>query len=359
MGLGNADVGAAQARQHARGRRPADVAISSVSRVLSAILTSAPRCGPGPRRVADSITRASWPRACVAGPDPLVGYVVGDIANPVIADPSARGGLRPAGYTMLLRSNPERPEVDAAHIRLLLSRRVDGMILSSASDRAQRPSRRSPRCDVPVVLIDRDLPVELSRQHGPQRPSQRDAERGRPPPRLGHRRIALITGGLDLWPVRSGWPGGRRPSRRAGSRTRRSASSDRSRPSTARASTEQLLTMVPRPRGDHRRRQPGLAGCVRALVRHGSADPPGRLARDLRRGRPVGAPRAPDRVDLARHPPSWGGSRPSCCSSGWQGRAGPRTVLLPTPIQPRPQAWAPSPGRLIPGRPAGPACRAW
>ena len=78
-----------------------------------------------------------------------------------------------------------------------------------------------------------------------------------------------------------------------------------------------------------------LAGCIRALHRHGIRIPDDiSLVTcdevDLSR-----APRAADRVGRARHAAASAGPRRSCSSSGIGGGE-PRTVLLPTTFTPRP-----------------------
>ena len=120
----------------------AEVAISSVSRVLS----GHPDVSPEMRdRVMDAVARLDYERDFLAqslrrGQTLSIGFVLGDIANPVMADLmlGTEADLRQAGYTILLALNPDgRPGVDAERIRLLLSRRVDGLIVSSASEDAK------------------------------------------------------------------------------------------------------------------------------------------------------------------------------------------------------------------------------
>ena len=128
----------------------ADVAISSVSRVLS----GHPDVSPEMRdRVMDAVAQLDYERDFLAqslrrGQTLSIGFVLGDIANPVMADLmlGTEADLRQAGYTILLALNPDgRPGVDAERIRLLLSRRVDGRSCRRRARTTPRPSRRSAR----------------------------------------------------------------------------------------------------------------------------------------------------------------------------------------------------------------------
>ncbi|MEZ0239158.1 MAG: LacI family DNA-binding transcriptional regulator, partial [Chloroflexota bacterium] len=229
----------------------ADVAISSVSRVLSGhpdvsaemrdrVLAAVAELDYEPDFLAQSLRR---------GATLSVGYVVGDISNPLIATITlgAEAALRSAGYSMLLMNSENEPELDAAHIRFFQARRVDGMILSLASDRAQSTIDAIAQVDVPVVLIDRDLPAELraSIVRNDHRTGMRSAVDHLLD--LGHRRIALITGGLDLWPVRERLAGMAAAVTARGVPDETVSLIGSLSAEHGEASTEQLLTMVPRP----------------------------------------------------------------------------------------------------------------
>lgn len=251
----------------------ADVAISSVSRVLSEhpdvsaemrerVLAAVAQLEYEPDFLAQSLRR---------GATLSVGYVVGDISNPLIATitSGAESVLRSAGYSMLLMNSEGDPGLDAAHIRFFQARRVDGMILSLASERRPETLDILAQVDVPIIMIDRDVPTDLgaSMVRNDHRAGMRAAVGHLLD--LGHRRIALITGALDLWPVRERIAG------MAEAVTARaiadetislvgSLSADH-----GERSTEQLLAMHPRPTAIVAGGNQVLAGCVRALVRHG------------------------------------------------------------------------------------------
>ena len=311
----------------------ANVAISSVSRVLSGhpdvsaemrdrVLAAVAELDYEPDFLAQSLRR---------GATLSVGYVVGDISNPLIATITlgAEAALRSAGYSMLLMNSENEPDLDAAHIRFFQARRVDGMILSLASDRAQATIDAIAQVDVPVVLIDRDLPVELraSIVRNDHRTGMRSAVDHLLD--LGHRRIALITGGLDLWPVRERLAGMAAAVAARGIPDETVSLIGSLSAEHGEASTEQLLTMVPRPTAIIAGGNQVLAGCVRALVRHGT-----RIPEDV-------SLVTCDEVDLSElhSPPIASVSRDTLqlgrvaaelLLERVAGTGGPRTVLLPT-----------------------------
>jgi LacI family transcriptional regulator len=318
----------------------ADVAISSVSRVLSEhpdvssemrerVLAAVRQLEYEPDFLAQSLRR---------GATLSVGYVVGDISNPLIATitSGAESMLRAAGYSMLLMNSENDPDLDAAHIRFFQARRVDGMILSLASERRAATLEVLAQVDVPIILIDRDVPGDLQASivRNDHRAGMREAVGHLLD--LGHRRIALITGALDLWPVRE---------RIAGMAE---AVAARGRPDETvslvgslsaehgERSTEQLLAMHPRPTAIIAGGNQVLAGCVRALARHEI-----RIPDDM-------SLITCDEVDLSElhSPPIASVSRDTLLLGRTAAElllerlngGEPRTVLLPTTFTPRPSS---------------------
>ena len=125
--------------------RLAGVAMSSVSRVLSGhpdvspamrerVMEAVDELGYEPDLLAQSLRRATTRS---------VGFVVGDISNPLLAEIAlgAETTLRDAGYSMLLTNSENDPALDAGHARLLLQRRVDGLLLSLAAEATPTRSR--------------------------------------------------------------------------------------------------------------------------------------------------------------------------------------------------------------------------
>jgi LacI family transcriptional regulator len=133
-----------------------------------------------------------------------VGFVLADISNPLMADIvlGAEAELRGAGYSLVLMNSENDPSLDAAHIRFFQSRRVDGMILSLASETNPSTVEGISAANVPVVLVDRELPEQLhaSAVFNDHATGMDAAVRhliG-----LGHRRIALVTGSQEQLPGR-------------------------------------------------------------------------------------------------------------------------------------------------------------
>jgi LacI family transcriptional regulator len=184
----------------------ADVAISSVSRVLSGhpdvsaqmrerVLSAVDRLEYEPDFLAQSLRR---------GQTLSVGFVLGDISNPLMADIvlGAEAVLRAAGYSLLLMNSENDPALDQAHIRFFQSRRVDGMILSLASETDPQTLETIAQAEGPTVLVDRALPVD-----GGSSAVVNDHKAGMEAAvdhliDLGHRRIALITGSTAQLPGR-------------------------------------------------------------------------------------------------------------------------------------------------------------
>ncbi len=184
----------------------ADVAISSVSRVLSGhpdvsarmrerVLAAVHRLEYEPDFLAQSLRR---------GQTLSVGFVLADISNPLMADIvlGAEAVLRAAGYSLLLMNSENDPELDGAHIRFFQSRRVDGMILSLASETDARTLDTIGQVKGPTVTVDRALPPDMGssavvndHRAGMEAAVEHLID-------LGHRHIALITGSTAQLPGR-------------------------------------------------------------------------------------------------------------------------------------------------------------
>ncbi|MGW0759293.1 LacI family DNA-binding transcriptional regulator [Streptomyces sp. NPDC002814] len=122
-----------------------------------------------------------------------LGLVISDVMNPYFTElaRSVEEEARALGYSVIIGNADERPELQDHHVRNLLDRRIDGLLVSPTDggsplmlDAARRTpmvfvDRWIPGVDVPVVRADgraavRDLVAHL---HG-----------------LGHRRLAIIAG---------------------------------------------------------------------------------------------------------------------------------------------------------------------
>jgi len=133
-----------------------------------------------------------------------IGFVVRDISSPLFADivKGAESVFQPAGYTMLLANSGGDPALGVAHIDNFRRRRVDGLILSLESEFDADTNSALRTLDIPVVLVDRDLPepaprglritsVVCDHRHGVRAATAHLIE-------LGHRRIAFCAAPLNI-----------------------------------------------------------------------------------------------------------------------------------------------------------------
>jgi len=97
-------------------------------------------------------------RTLVTGRSFTVGLVVPDLVHPFFSE-VAKGlsrELRKKGYSLLIASSEEDPELEQQEIEQLLARRVDAMIVASARD-SQDALRYLEEQKTPYVLIDRQF----------------------------------------------------------------------------------------------------------------------------------------------------------------------------------------------------------
>src|ERR1700737_179559 len=129
-----------------------------------------------------------------------LGMVVTDIANPFFPAivRGAEDAAQKAGYSMLLCNSDDKEDKEAVYLELLVSKRVDGMILNktpSALTVAQR--RMLDAAKVPIVLLMRTCPglktdiVQTNDRLGAIEAISHLA-------RIGHKKIAFVSGPLDV-----------------------------------------------------------------------------------------------------------------------------------------------------------------
>ena len=182
----------------------AGVAMSSVSRVMSGhpdvspamserVMRAVAELGYQPDILAQSLRRRETL---------TVGFVVGDISNPLFAEivTGVESTLHVNGYSMLLTNSLGDPAMESAHIGLLSQRRVDGIVISVLDETHPEMIDRLRELDIPVVLLDRNLPTEIpvSRVLSDHRSGMKAAVSHLLD--LGHRRIVLI-GGTGVRPA--------------------------------------------------------------------------------------------------------------------------------------------------------------
>ncbi len=323
----------------------AGVAISSVSRVLSGHPDVSPRMRS---QVLAAVRALEYEPDFLAqslrrGETLSVGFVVGDIANPVMADIAggAESVLRGAGYSMLVMDSESRPELDAAHVRFFTTRRVDGMILTLSSERDPNTLDALRMVDTPVVLVDRTLPREVGASavvcdHGP---GMRAATRYLL--ELGHRRIAFVSGPLDIRPVEARLQAMNEAIQETGLDAELYTSTGTLDQAHGEAGTLGLLRRANPPTAIVSGGNQLLAGCLRAIRREG-----------LNVGRDISLVTC-DEVPLVEfhHPPiavvtrdtrAMGREAAALMLRRLAGIAGPEEVILPTNFIPR-ESCAPPP----------------
>jgi len=186
--------------------RLAGVAMSSVSRVLSGhpdvsaamrvkVMTAVEQLGYEPNLLAQQLRR---------GATQTVGFVVGDISNPLLAQITlgAEVALRAAGYALLLTNSVNQADLDASHVRLLQQRRVDGLLLSLADESNAAAALALGRSTIPAVLIDRDLAGADQASAVLSDHAEGIGAAAEHLITLGHRRLALIAGSPHVRPTR-------------------------------------------------------------------------------------------------------------------------------------------------------------
>jgi len=131
-----------------------------------------------------------------------VGFVVDDIANPLHAATfkAADAEMRERGFSLYLVNTNGKAREEADAIDMLQHGRADGLIMTINSEQDARTLKRLEALRVPSVLLDREISLEMDAvltDHavGMIQATEHLIE-------LGHRRIALITGGDDIRPGR-------------------------------------------------------------------------------------------------------------------------------------------------------------
>ena len=182
----------------------AGVSVGTVSRALNAPATVRPVTLEKVRVVIERMGFQPDPRAqnMRRRTTMTVGFIINDITNPMHSNvfKAAEAELRPHGFTLHLVNTGGEPEREAAAIDMLQRGRVDGLIMTINSEQDPECRARLAGLRVPGVLLDREVPINIDSVMTDHATGMRQAVDyliG-----LGHRRIALITAGTDIFPGR-------------------------------------------------------------------------------------------------------------------------------------------------------------
>jgi len=143
----------------------ADVGVSVVT--VSRVLRNKGRISPATReRVLRRARELDYhpnltARSLVMGRTFLAGLVVPDLMHPFFAAiaKAIAGHIRSKGYSLVLSSSEEDPELERQEVETLLARRVDALILASTQlSPAKGLFKRIEQQNVPYVLVDRMVP---------------------------------------------------------------------------------------------------------------------------------------------------------------------------------------------------------
>ncbi|KOG42391.1 LacI family DNA-binding transcriptional regulator [Streptomyces resistomycificus] len=174
----------------------AGVSVATVSRVLNdhpsvsadartRVLSAVETLGYRPNAVARSLRTDQTH---------TLGLVISDVMNPYFTElaRSVEEAARALGYSVIIGNADERPDLQDHHVRNLLDRRIDGLLVSP-TDGGSPLMLDAARGGTPMVFVDRWIPgvdVPVVRADGLEAVRDLVAHLHG----LGHRRLAIIAG---------------------------------------------------------------------------------------------------------------------------------------------------------------------
>lgn len=189
--------------------RLADVSTSTVSHVVNGTKTVRE---PIRSRVLKAIEATGYTQHAAARSlrrdrTESIGLVISDSGQPAFAD-MVRGveeAARKAGLVLLLANSSEDPQQELRAIEALQSRRVDGLILARAARSTDAAIEWPKAQGVPLVLLDRLSNLPLDQVGVESEAAVRTLVTHLI--QLGHRRIAITAGNLDVPTLRERYSG--------------------------------------------------------------------------------------------------------------------------------------------------------
>ncbi|MFF7946709.1 LacI family DNA-binding transcriptional regulator [Streptomyces griseorubiginosus] len=174
----------------------AGVSVATVSRVLNdhpsvsadartRVLAAVKTLGYRPNAVARSLRTDQTH---------TLGLVISDVLNPYFGElaRSVEEEARALGYSVIIGNADERPDLQDHHVRSLIDRRIDGLLVSP-TDGGSPLMLDAVRTGTPMVFVDRWIPgvaVPVVRADGRAAVRELVAHLHA----LGHRRLAIIAG---------------------------------------------------------------------------------------------------------------------------------------------------------------------
>lgn len=182
--------------------REAKVSVFTVSAVIN---ESVPVSAPLRRRVEVAIRKLNYrpnllARSLAKRQTHTLGMVVTDIANPFFPAivRAAEDAAQKAGYSMLLCNSDDKADKEALYLELLISKRVDGIILcKTPAPLTLAQKQMLEESKVPLVLLMRSchgLKTDIVQTNDRQGAMDAIAHLAR----IGHKRIGFVSGPLDV-----------------------------------------------------------------------------------------------------------------------------------------------------------------
>ncbi|WP_166243092.1 LacI family DNA-binding transcriptional regulator [Paenibacillus turpanensis] len=181
--------------------KKANVSAMTVSRVINNTGRISEATRKNVKKVMEELNYVpnSMARSLVLQKTKILSLLITDITNPFYTT-LARGAEDSAkqnGYKLLLGNSDEDYAKEKDYVDMILSTRVDGVLFAPAGDHSLDQLRQLQTHQIPFVLLDREVPELASdmvlgdSKEGARRLVDHLIE-------LGHRRIALINGSMDV-----------------------------------------------------------------------------------------------------------------------------------------------------------------
>ncbi len=199
--------------------KAAGVSIATVSAVINGNVQVSPKRSEAVQNAITSLGYAPHgpARSLRRGKSQAIGVIVGDITNPFftslirVVEQRASG----AGYFIMVANSNDDTDKEINLLKLFREQRVAGVLLAPAGDDKDYAAGLQSLIDVPVVLVDRQLPIapfdtvivnNLKAAHMVTDYLVR----------LNHRRIAIVIGKQHLWTTEQRFAGYREGLKAAG-----------------------------------------------------------------------------------------------------------------------------------------------